>query len=284
MQRFKMWFNPPEGNVWDKLHRPAEQDEFTVTASTVPEIMGVGYSSAKRQFDLYTGQSIWIEQNSMAIDHGKHSEDKAIATFYEHFPDWIGIKPGVIFHAQYPSIPLAASLDNIAVHKTKFPTPVLNIECKCPFYNDKKLPMSMRDVSLKNIVQAQTQMECTGIEKTVLWYWNENEQIGWKVARNKEYGKQIVMAVLEFQKRVEQFKHYKEYIDHLDPNPYQYKRGEFNHWKAAVQGWRDSLYDHKSPKDMPKKMKFDHSKIRCWSPFTLEQGYDEELRRGGFYD
>lgn len=214
--------------------------------------MGVGFKSAKYWFELYTNQTIWIEPNSPAPEYGKYNEDKGIASFYDHYPTWIGVKPGVIFHSQWPHVPMAASLDNIAVHKTKFPTPLLNIECKCPFYNDHKLPKSINEIQLKNIVQAQSQMEISGIEKTVLWYWNAEEQIGWKVARNKEYGKQIVMAVQEFKRRVEQYKEYRQNVDPTgsSDNPYQYKRGEFNHWKAVVQGWRDSVYDHKSPKQL----------------------------------
>jgi hypothetical protein len=247
-----MWFEAPEGSNWDKLHRPAEQEQFTVTASTVAELMGVGFKSAKYWFELYTGQTIWVEPNSPAPEYGRHNEAKALSTFYKHYPEFVGIKPGTLFHRDWPDVPLAASLDNIAVHKTKRPTPLLNIEVKCPFYNDHHLPKSVNEIQLKNIVQCQAQMEISGIERSVLWNWNSEEQIGWKVERNKEYGRKIVQCVLEFQKRVEQYKEWQRTPHPMNEttNPYQYKRGEFNHWKEVVQTWRDSVYGHKSPAEI----------------------------------
>jgi hypothetical protein len=199
--RFKYWFDEPSGELWDALHRPDKMDEFLITASIVPEILGVGYGSPKKQYDLYTKSTQYVKQESPAIDWGNEHEKDAIIAFYQRFPGFVGVKPGILFHADYPTVPLATSLDSI-IWNARYPEHLINLECKCPFYNNFKLPSTVNDVSLKHIVQCQTQMLISGIRDSILWFWSPHGTKGFHIKYNKKAEKLIIKAIKEFENMV----------------------------------------------------------------------------------
>jgi hypothetical protein len=212
--RWKYWFDEPKGEVWDALHRPDKMKEFLITASVVPEIMGVGYSSAAKQYKLYTKQQTYQPPNTPAVDWGQTHEEEALNTFLTHYPQWVGIKPGILFHKDYPTVPLAASLDMILVQKTDdiSEAELINLECKCPFYRDKQLPYSMDSIPLKAIIQTQVQMMVTGIQKSILWYWNPKDCVGIDIVKD-DYSEKLILSAI---------KDFKEYVDGKKP----WKNGE----------------------------------------------------------
>lgn len=128
MSRFRDFYITQDSPRWLQLHNPA-QKPWLFTASVIPSIVGLGYDSASKVYDLMKAIKSWkFEENNPAIAWGKDMEPKAIAEFLVKYP-FCGVQPGLLYH---PTIPhLAASLDHFLIHKTE--DWMINMEVKCPW-------------------------------------------------------------------------------------------------------------------------------------------------------
>jgi hypothetical protein len=107
----------PNSEVWEVWH-DVGQGPFRVSASVLSEILGCGYkgkSGTIMQYNLYTKSKSYSTQDGAKIamrwDHDH--EEEAIDTFYHDYPQFCDISPGMLFHKDFSSFPICATLDQI---------------------------------------------------------------------------------------------------------------------------------------------------------------------------
>ena len=187
------------GELWNELHQPREEP-FLVTASKVPEIVGVGYNTPTAIYKWYKGEK--AEKENEAMLYGSRTEEEAKNTFLKLNPEFVGVTPGTKFHDKFPELPYACSPDLIVLRHQQPSPDLINVEIKCPF--KQIVPLSELDVKKSYIVQTQVQMEVLNLDLSFLWFFAPRRCSLFTVNRDRE-----AMGIINF--LVNRFK--KTYLD-----------------------------------------------------------------------
>lgn len=178
--RFQYWFLDPDTDMrWQNLH-DLSNVPHVVSASVVPSILGVGYDSPNKIYEWSTGiKPHYNKDNIPAIRWGKEKEPVALQQFYQQNSNLLGIKPGFIFHQQFPF--LGASSDHICYDiKSK---QIFNIEVKCPF-NFENVNAAPK---LNWLIQIQIQMACLELNHSCLYIWTPEKAMTYHVPIQPEF-------------------------------------------------------------------------------------------------
>jgi hypothetical protein len=182
LNRFYYFTEPQEGKVFDFLHNP-EQCPTIIGASSVANCLGVGYETPMKQWRIQSGieKQVESEYKTYIFKRGKEGEPIGVDDFLEHFPQFLAITPGPVFHPDFHN--LFATTDRILYHQeTK---ELWNMEVKCPqsdisnILDDQKyLTRSKNKVKYqvatgiykvyKYIIQATLQMKVLKIPRTLI--------------------------------------------------------------------------------------------------------------------
>lgn len=189
--RFRHFTQPQDSPTWKSLHNRVNSDLFS--ASVIPNLMGVGYKARCHEYDLVKG--LKEDKDISFLPHikfGKDNEPKAKEHFSKAFPFLMCITPGIIYHANHPYI--AATSDLIAVSKND--GQLMNVEIKCKF--NGQLPETPEDIPARVLIQANVQMEVSGIGFTTLWFWTPEKQTGYLMPYSRALWIESLAAVHEF--------------------------------------------------------------------------------------
>lgn len=209
-ERFKYWNIDDGDSTFDKLHT-IDPKNFLITASMVPEVFGWGCKgrSTKHYVELFKGNIVKetpTDFEQSCFDYGHRSEPLAANEFLDTYKQYVGIKPGFIFHPEIPW--LGASPDLFCVEDHSFvqfnftsPLNIINVEVKAPFL--KKIPEINSNIPIRNIIQVQVQMACTGLKETLLYIWSETNRSCWRVPRNEKFIEDIIHNLRLFKRLVE---------------------------------------------------------------------------------
>jgi predicted phage-related endonuclease len=192
-QRLRYFFDDQHSPGWNLIHDPKNRP-LIIGASVAPNILGVGYISSAKQFNLYMG-IVKRQENNCAMDYGNVFEPEAIKGFYEHFPQFIGIRTGMILHPKCEFV--GATPDQILIHKTRG---MYNMEVKCPF-NQKVAEIAQ--FPYKYIVQVQIQMACIGVKETIFLIWTPEKAVVYLVPFHQELHDHIMVKLAEFKKMID---------------------------------------------------------------------------------
>ncbi len=198
MSRFKYFFEPQNGKLWEQLHNPNLNPRF-FTASSVANLLGCGYESGAKEYDYRTAAKpfdAFLRAKNPAFEFGHKHEPDAIQSFYVKHPQFKGVKPGMILHPNRED--MAASLDQITVNEKthKF----YNLEIKCKFNGEHfETP---EQIPFTYLVQVTIQNYIAGLEEAILWVWTPQRQTGWLIPRDDQLMKEIESGVDRFIERL----------------------------------------------------------------------------------
>lgn len=201
--RFRNILTQAHSPEWEELHIQAK-DPFIITASAVSSVLGLGYSSPKSLWELYTGRKKPYKDATDAMRYGNTCEEYALDQLKKDFPATF-VNPGPIWH---PTVPfLLASPDALGIsYPVKDPTRALfNVEIKCPI--SAPIPKRVQDIPEKFLIQTQVQMSCLGnCDLTLLYFWSEEEKAAFWLKKSYEFEAWFIEKLLDFKKHVEQDK------------------------------------------------------------------------------
>ena len=176
---------------WKRLHIPTEQ---IYSSSVIPDILGVGYNSPAKRYDLITGAVPSLQETNSylqnILEYGRQMEPIAIDLWYERHPEWAGIKAGM---AKYNEV-IMASCDQIAINKTTGELRLVEIKCKTT-----QVEMDASKVGLHWIAQCIIEMLCWRIYKCSLFIMLPDKSCyEYEIVWNEEIAKRIVDEVNTF--------------------------------------------------------------------------------------
>lgn len=184
--RFKYFFEPQNGQLWEKLHDPSENPKF-FTASGIANVLGCGHESGAKEYDFRKGirpYDPFLRNNNPILQFGHKNEARATQDFYKKYPEFHGMKPGMILHPTRSDI--GASLDQIMTDQHN---KLWNLEVKCKFNGEiYEIP---EKIPFKYLVQMTIQNFVTGIDNSVLWVWTPQKQEAWFVPSDTKLMKAI---------------------------------------------------------------------------------------------
>jgi hypothetical protein len=163
--RWRHWFLRQDSEEWSKLH---EEGAKVLTASVFPDLVGYGYQSVRKRFELALGLSKkkTNEYRDALLEYGKENEVLAIKDFYKSHPQFKGqIQPGIVWSAELPFV--GASVDNLAW----LGSDIYPVEVKCPCSQVLPEPKDR----LGWLIQVQIQLYCLGpeAERGILYFWQD---------------------------------------------------------------------------------------------------------------
>jgi hypothetical protein len=167
MSRYELIYLDTEDPEWQDLHKP---EKCLFTSSIISDILGFGYNSCSKRYDLMV-KAIELKDNEftkMVQQHGVENEPIAINQWYEMFPEYTGVKPGMAKYNDY----ILASCDQILYHKTNKTLHVLEIKCTVTHREF----IDGRDVPPKWIAQCQIEMLCWNIKSCFLFIYQGPNQ------------------------------------------------------------------------------------------------------------
>jgi hypothetical protein len=111
--RWAEFFGSDHDQDWEDKHHISPDKPFLLTASKVADAMGVGYESAKRLYEYFTGVTEHVQKTNEYMEWGTLHEPVALKCLGEMYPHWAGIKPGMLRHPTHNWI--ASTSDKIFV-------------------------------------------------------------------------------------------------------------------------------------------------------------------------
>lgn len=190
MQQFKHWYTAQDDPAWEDIHKLHKYPGF-YTASTVPDCIGYGYSSAGKQFD-YRNNLCKYPAPSPIVLQGKNNEPIAMNELGLTFPDAYFVRPGLLKHPTLPHI--GASLDTVRIDPNGDLYPV---EIKVQFGN---FADSIDDIKPQWLVQIMIQMDCLGVERAGLFMWSPDKKRYFEITKDPAFMETIYRKLDNFRK------------------------------------------------------------------------------------
>lgn len=193
MSRYDLIKLDTDSKTWQELHVPTN---CYFTSSIIPDILGFGYNSCAKRYDLMTGNTELPEKTSPFLQavqqFGNDTEPIAIEKWYELHPEYTGIKAGVAKYNEY----IMASCDQILLHKEHKTLHLLEIKCTVTprEFNDG------RDIPTKWIAQCQMEMLCWNIHSCYLFIYQGEKEKNYifKIEYHPEAVQRILNEIEEF--------------------------------------------------------------------------------------
>lgn len=154
---FSGWFLDQNTKEWEE-----ERKKVDITASMIPEYYDLGFEPWKNILH----PELKKQKPNIAIEWGKEHEEKAINSFLFYHPEYLAVCPGILKKQLSAGSQIGASLDRVLWNSKD--GSLINLECKCPHPLFSQLPTSPKP---RVILQTLTQMWVTGIEKSIILYW-----------------------------------------------------------------------------------------------------------------
>jgi len=208
------WLVPQRAPRWQALHDPTfkqptpekPEGDFVITASRVPDFIGVGNHSKQQAFRLMTGLEEWKDEDNQFMKWGRDHEAEAVLDFKkkcfaldEHNPyfEVTGVTPGMKYHDKYHW--LGASLDQMLLVENGA-LQILEIKCPFPMEGSKPVTKDPNDLKANYLVQVQIQMAVFGpyFKKAILYIWKPDGASAFKVPRNDAFIDYLIEKTIEF--------------------------------------------------------------------------------------
>jgi len=209
MSRYSLIHLDTEDPEWQNYHEPSN---CYFTSSMISDILGFGYNSCSKRYDLMV-KAIENKENPFTTrvqQHGIENEPIAIETWYEMYPEFTGVKPGMAKYNDY----ILASCDQVLYHKQNRTLHLLEIKCTT---NPREFTDS-RDIPTKWIAQCQMEMLCWGIHSCYLFIYQGNQApyYTFEIQYNQETINKILIEIENFiQNHLKpQIRPQKKYKDH----------------------------------------------------------------------
>ena len=213
-EEWEYWLIEQHDDKWEELHAPKSG---IISASIVPDIVGFGYKSRMKRWEICTGLAMNLDDN-FHMQRGQLLEPKAIQRFYQKYPRFSPIgQPGPKKSKDFPW--LHASLDHVFIDRVT--KEFMLLEIKCPVTvppasdeEDKLDPYSYQahleeeikneKIKVKYLIQMQIQMYCMGptMQKGILYLYTTKEQHAIVVPRDDEIINVLLTFIFIFQSQV----------------------------------------------------------------------------------
>lgn len=161
-----------DDEIFARFH---EADSGIYTSSMVSDILGFGYTSRNKRWEKMTASKRGEkpkEENEFskkAMEYGKNMEPFAVEDFFEQFPKYTGIKPGLAMIDEK----FAACTDQLLLDKSDTRC-MLVLEIKCPeIPKDIVLP---HEIPSKWLAQLQFEMKAFQVKDGFLYIYQPHAE------------------------------------------------------------------------------------------------------------
>jgi hypothetical protein len=214
--RFRHFAQDDSTAEWEDRHKPTHRDAFgkaLIGASSVPNIVGVGYHSCIREYDLRMGL---VEKENQFSDliklYGKQNEPTELKLLGEE-KNLTLFKTGSVFSVEWPW--LYATPDSLALHKNDLGNPyellkIVEVKVNVPDSyikggNPKPFPSSTEDIKDKWLVQIMIQLGCFQLKNAILRVCkpSTSQRITFEIKFNQELYHYLLDSVVAFHQRID---------------------------------------------------------------------------------
>lgn len=218
--RWRYFFEPQEQEnpVFKFLHDP-QQRPMLITASVMPNCLGIGYKNPSFQHGLFTGLRTEKpnEYRQAIFDQGHEGEGVAVDEWLEKHPDYTGVRPGFVYHKN----PLFGATSDFIFCERKTGN-LINGEVKCPMDTDisdienevKMITKQLNGIKYKEktniyriykyLLQATMQMAVYNIKTTILIIYIPGQLRSWKFPFSPTLHDKAIELSQNFVRMVEQ--------------------------------------------------------------------------------
>lgn len=204
--KWEYWLVNDHDEVWKDIHNP-QSDKFLITASMVPDIIGVGTTSQGKWWDVFRGAEKNKENQYLQrmLDYGKATEELAFQDFLTKHSDWTGVMAqGTVKSSKDEGV--GASPDAVVLNLNDPDIVTYPLEIKCPYpdsINEEPYPGDVLNAKPKYVVQSLMQQHCLGVENGIVHiYLATKESKTWHVPYNQGIVDGLLREIRVFRTRM----------------------------------------------------------------------------------